>query len=124
MTRLLRIFVLNIILLACVSTTYAQVVVSSGDSVSSVQIDYAHPQIYEIGGITTSGTGGLDRRFLTFQVGESVEIPGEKISKTLKKLWSTGLYEDIRINVTKVVGNTAFIDIYLEDRSRLAAFAF
>lgn len=124
MTRLLKIIALNFIILVCASTAYAQVVVTSGDTVSNVQIDYANPQIYEIGGITTSGTGGLDRRFLTFQVGESIEIPGEKISKTLKKLWGTGLYEDIRITVTKVVGKTAFLDIYLEDRSRLAAFAF
>ena len=103
---------------------YSQVIVTDNDSVSNVSIDYSNPQTYEIGGITTSGTGGLDRRLLPFQVGEQIEIPGEKISKTLKKLWETGLYEDIRISVTKIIGNTAFLDIYLEDRARLAAFAF
>ena len=113
-----------IVLLVCATTGYAQVVVSSGDTVPNVTIDYSNPQIYEIGGITTSGSGGLDRRLLPFQVGDQIEIPGEKISKTLKKLWETGLYEDIRISVTKVIGNTVFLDIYLEDRSRLAAFAF
>lgn len=104
--------------------SYAQVIVSSGDTTSNVVIDYSNPRIYEIGGITTSGTGALDRRILPIQVGESIEIPGEITAKTLKKLWETGLYEDIRLTVTKVIGNTAFIDIYLEDRDRLAAFAF
>lgn len=104
--------------------SYAQVVVSSQDSVSSIAVDYSNPQTYEIGGITTSGSAGLDQRLLPFHVGEEIEIPGDKISETVKKLWNTGIYEDIRISVTKVIGTTVFLDIYLEDRSRLAAFAF
>ena len=102
----------------------AQVVLTSDDTVSHFQIDYSNPVTFEIGGITTSGTGNLDQRMLLFQVGDQIEIPGEKISKTIKKLWSTGLYENIRISVTKTVGNTAFLDIYLEARSRMLAFAF
>lgn len=104
--------------------SYAQVVVSSQDSVSGIAVDYSNPQTYEIGGITTSGSAGLDQRLLPFHVGEEIEIPGDKISETIKKLWNTGIYEDIRISVTKVIGTTVFLDIYLEDRSRLAAFAF
>ncbi|MBR0055407.1 MAG: BamA/TamA family outer membrane protein [Bacteroidales bacterium] len=104
--------------------SYAQVVVSSQDSVTGIAVDYSNPQTYEIGGITTSGSAGLDQRLLPFHVGEEIEIPGDKISETIKKLWNTGIYEDIRISVTKVIGTTVFLDIYLEDRSRLAAFAF
>ena len=104
--------------------SYAQVVVSSQDSVTGIAVDYSNPQTYEIGGITTSGSAGLDQRLLPFHVGEEIEIPGDKISETIKKLWNTGIYENIRISVTKVIGTTVFLDIYLEDRSRLAAFAF
>lgn len=124
MTKIARILSLLTLILLCVTIGYGQVVVSSGDSTSNVVIDYSNPQTYEIGGITTSGSAGLDRRFLPFNVGDQIEIPGETISKTLKKLWETGLYEDIKISVTKVIGKTAFLDIYLEDRDRLAAFAF
>ena len=111
-------------LVLCTTVCCAQVVVTSQDSVGSVKIDYNDPRVYEIGGITVSGSGALDQRLLPFHVGENIEIPGEKITKTIKKLWETGLYENIRISVTKVIGNTAFLDIYLEDRSRLAAFGF
>ncbi len=103
---------------------FAQVVLTSEDTVSHFEIDYANPVTYEVGGITTSGSGALDQRLLLFQVGEQVDIPGDKISNTIKKLWSTGLYENIRISITKTVGNTAFFDIYLEARSRMLAFAF
>ncbi|HNW68423.1 MAG TPA: POTRA domain-containing protein [Bacteroidales bacterium] len=112
------------VLLFCQLASYAQVVVTSQDTTPSVSFDYSAPKPYEIGGITISGSGALDQRFLLFHVGETIDIPGDKISKTIKKLWSTGLYEDIKISVTKTMGKTAFLDIYLEDRSRLAAFAF
>ncbi len=127
MAKLARNIIAFIAILICFSVGYAQIVVTSQDSVAKsagVQIDYANPQTYEIGGITTSGSGALDQRLLPFHVGDKVEIPGEIISNTLKKLWKTGLYEDIKISISKVIGQTAFIDIYLEDRSRLAAFAF
>ncbi len=124
MTQALRKFALLLIAILCVTISYAQVVVSSGDTVPNVVIDYSNPQTYEIGGITTSGTAGLDRRLLPFNVGDEIEIPGEEISKTLKKLWETGIYDDIRISVSKIIGKTVFLDIYLEDRARLAAFAF
>ena len=80
----------------------AQVVLTSDDTVSHFQIDYSNPVTFEIGGITTSGTGNLDQRMLLFQVGDEIEIPGEKISKTIKKLWSTGLYENIRPYILQV----------------------
>ena len=86
MAKKLRILTLLIGILICATTGYAQVVVTSNDSVPNVTIDYSNPQTYEIGGITTSGTGGLDRRLLPFQVGEQIEIPGEKISKNCGKL--------------------------------------
>lgn len=124
MAKIARYIGTLILLVICFTTSYAQVVVSSQDSSSRFAVDYSNPQTYEIGGITTSGSGALDQRLLPFHVGEQIEIPGDKISNALKKLWSTGLYEDIRIDVSKVIDKTVFLDIYLEDRSRLAAFAF
>src|SRR5574344_2738416 len=92
------------VLLFCQLASYAQVVVTSQDTTPSVSFDHSAPKPYEIGGITISGSGALDQRFLLFHVGETIDIPGDKISKTIKKLWSTGLYEDIKISVTKTMG--------------------
>ena len=124
MAKITRFIGILIIAITCCINGYAQIVVSSQDSVPTIAIDYSSPKTYEIGGITSSGSGALDQRLLPFHVGEKIEIPGEQISSTLKKLWNTGLFEDVRIDLTKVIGNTVFLDIYLEDRSRLAAFAF
>jgi outer membrane protein insertion porin family len=87
-------------------------------------VDYSAPKKYEIAGITSSGTANFDQRQLHFAIGDVVEIPGEKITKSIKRLWDTGMYEDINISVTRVMDNKAFIDVYLVERSRLVAFSF
>ncbi len=103
---------------------YSQVVVGKDGQNEPLKIDYASPQEYEIGGITSSGTAPLDQRLLSFHVGERISIPGDEISKSIKNLWKTGLYEDVEITITRTVGDVAFLDVRLEDRARLVSFGF
>lgn len=117
-------FLLLAIALVCMSTTYGQVVVGNDGVSDPIKIDYSAPKKYEIGGITSSGTAPLDQRLLAFHVGDVIDIPGEEISKSVKNLWKTGLYDDVEITVTRVSGNIAFLDVRLEDRARLISFGF
>lgn len=116
-------FLLSIIM-ACTVVSYGQIVVGAGAGSEPVKIDYANPVKYEVGGITSSGTAPLDQRLLYFHVGDEIEIPGDEISKSVKTLWKTGLYDDVEITVTRVTGKVAFLDVRLEDRARLIAFGF
>jgi outer membrane protein insertion porin family len=54
-------------------------------------VDYTRPVEYVIGGITVSGAEYLDKSVLVMltglNVGERVTIPGEQITKSIKKLW-------------------------------------
>ena len=122
--RLLQNIVLVLVICLSTLTARAQVVVGGGVPDNPLKIDYSDPKTYEIGGITSSGTAPLDQRVLPFHVGDVIEVPGEKISKAVKSLWNTGLYEDVEITATRVQGNLIFLDIRLEDRSRLSAFGF
>lgn len=99
-------------------------VIVGGSSDTVVKIDYSSPRTYEVGGITSTGTAPLEARLLSFQVGETIEVPGEAISKSIKNLWNTGLYEDVEISATRVQGNLIFLNVHLEDRARLSAFGF
>ena len=106
----------------CGLKSYAQIVVSSQDGVPPIDIDYLSPKKYEIGGITSTGNANFDQRMLNFGVGSIIEIPGDDISKSIKRLWNSGYYENIDITITNVIDNKVFLNVYLEERARLVAF--
>ena len=91
-------------------------------------IDYSFPRTYEIGGITVNGADNLNNSTLIaiagLSVGESIKIPGDKITKAITKLWDQGLFEDIEIAIEKVIANTAFLSINLSEYPILSKFKF
>ena len=91
-------------------------------------IDYSAPKKYEIGGITVSGIEYLDQNVLIMlsglKIGERVDIPGEKITNAVTKLWDQGLFEDVQISATRFQGDLVFLNIYLLERPRLTKYSF
>src|SRR5262245_42316548 len=106
------------------STAVAQIQVG-GDSVT---FTYDKPSEYAIGGITISGTRFLDENVLVnlsgLAVGDTIEIPGERISKAIQSLWKQGLFSDVKVSVVKVQGKTVFLDLQLQEKPRLSKFNF
>lgn len=106
-------------------SAWSQIVIGNEDE---FVLDYNKPQKYEIGGITVSGIKFLDNYALIkltgLEVGDKIQIPGDKISGAIKKLWVQGLFDDIKINVTKIDGELIFLDIALKERPRLSRFSF
>lgn len=58
------------------------------------------------------------------QVGKTYKIPGDDITGAIRKLWKQGLFDDIRIYATKVVSDTIYLNIYLDEKPRLAKYSF
>jgi outer membrane protein insertion porin family len=91
-------------------------------------IDYSSPKEYIIGGVTISGVQFLDHNVLIMlsglQVADRIEVPGDKIRKAIEKLWNQGLFEDVRISATSFNDDIIYLDIYLQERPRLAKFSF
>ncbi len=90
--------------------------------------DYSKPQEYEIGGITVEGIKYLDNNVLIMlsglTVGEKVRVPGDNITDAIRKLWDQGLFEDVAIYATEIVGNKIFLEIQLKERPRVSKFSF
>lgn len=112
------------IITLCNLTGYGQVIIGTDQPDVPIKIDYSNPKEYEIGGITSSGTAPLDQRTISFHVGDRIFVPGDEISNSIKNLWKTGLYDDVEVTVTRIVGDKIFLDIRLEDRARLISFGF
>src|SRR3954463_13615142 len=94
----------------------------------STLFDYGNPHSYEIGGVLISGTRFLDANVLTsisgLAVGDSIEVPGDKISRAIQNLWKQGLFSDIKIFITRIQGQQIFFEISVSERPRLSTFTF
>lgn len=122
---MLRTTILSAILLIISLSAFAQ----GQDSLSfKGDIDYTTPQKYVVGGVKISGLKFLDPQTLVnlFGVdeGETITIPGDAISKGIKKLWKQGLFSDINVVIEKMVGDTAFINIDLVERPRVSKISY
>jgi len=86
--------------------------------------DYRRIDDYIIGDITISGIKYLDNNALIgisgLKQGQEITIPGEEITKAARNLWNQGLFSDIRISVTKILSDTVYLDIFLQERPRLS----
>ncbi len=122
----LKHFNLILIFFAFLSIYQLKAQVSTDDNLK--YLNYSNPKEYVIGGITISGIKYIDNKVLIMlsgiAVGDKIKIPGESISNCIKKLWEQGFFENIKVTATKIQGNTIFLDIYMEERPRLAKFSF
>ena len=91
-------------------------------------IDYMTADDYIIGGVTVTGVRFLDTNALIgisgLRVGHEVSIPGDAITTAVQKLWQQGLFSDVRISASKVVADTVFLDIFLQERPRISSVKY
>lgn len=91
-------------------------------------IDYSTTEDYIIGGVSISGVRFLDPNALVgisgLRVGQEISIPGEEITGAVKKLWHQSLFSDVRINIAKVVSDTVYLDIFLQERPRISSIKY
>ena len=129
MTFLKRYKVLTIALLCMTLITAGHVAhaqIQIGNDLS--EVDYSFPREYEIGGITVTGVQFVDPAVVVMlsglSVGQTVKIPGDKITNAIKKLWEQGLFEDIQITYTQKVAGKIFLNIDMKERPRISKFSF
>ncbi len=91
-------------------------------------MDYSYPREYEIAKVSISGIKFLDAGILVqltgIKVGEKILIPGERITQSIEKLWTQGLFSDIKVTYTKIEGGKIYLNYYLKERHRLSRLVF
>jgi outer membrane protein insertion porin family len=108
------------------SSVSIQAQIQIGSDLSA--FDYSKPKDYEIGGIKVEGVKYLDQNVLIMlsglSVGQNIKIPGDPITDAIRKLWDQGLFEDVAIYASEVVGKRIFLEIHLKERPRVSRFSF
>ena len=88
-------------------------------------IDYARaPQQYIIGDITVEGVQNYDDFVLIglsgLAKGQKISIPGEEITKAIRRYWKNGLFSNVAIRVDSLVEDSAYLHITLAARPRIS----
>jgi outer membrane protein insertion porin family len=63
-------------------------------------------------------------RFTGLSKGEVVDIPGQKISSAVKKLWETESFSEVEVYVEDVEGQSVILKFYLQDLMELGEVKF
>ena len=87
-------------------------------------MDYEHPREYVIADVTVSGIEFIQKEVLVslsgLKPGNKITLPGDDVTKVLKKFWSQGLFSDAMITAKQIRNDSVWIDIYLTERSRMS----
>ena len=73
---------------------------------------------YTIGEIDVTGTTTFNTKTILaysgLREGQLIYLPGDVISKTIKKLWALGLFKDVNIYITNIEGDVADLELSIE----------
>jgi len=90
--------------------------------------DYTSEDDFVIGGVSVSGVRYLDLNAIIglsgLRIGQTITIPGEAVKNAVQKLWSQGLFSDVRISIESMKSDTVFLDILLQERPRISSIKF
>ena len=104
-------------------------VVDSSSSQGAVEpvrkIEYTlQRKTYEIADITVTGAESYEDfvliGFSGLAKGDKIEVPGDAITKSVKRFWKQGLFSDVRIEATKIEGDKIWLNIALKQRPRVS----
>ena len=86
------------------------------------------PRTYEIAGIRVSGLPNADDYSIIsscgLQTGDRVEVPGDAITRAVKRFYRQGIYSRVQIKAEKIVGDKVWLEICLQQLPRMSEMTF
>ena len=106
-----------------------KVVAQNSGTTDHPEVFYSSPKTYVIGGIEVTGLGdqydpGTLIQLAGLQFGSEIKIPGDAITKAIKRLYSQGLFSNVTISVDRVEGNKVFLIMNLSERHKLSGINY
>ncbi len=118
---------LTVILFFLASQVVFSQTTNSADSIPLIEYSSSAP-IYEIAAITVTGAANYEDfvliGFSGLTVGEKIKVPGDAITSAVKRFMKQGLFSDVKIFATKIVGEKIWLNIALKERPRVSEINF
>ena len=110
---------MNIVIIVLLICSY-----SSNAEKKNDLIDYSNKKSYIIEAIDVVGLEFIDEsniiKMTELEVGKIINVPGDLISESIKKLWDQNLFSDIKISINKIDSNKINLEINLTELPRLS----
>jgi len=88
------------------------------------EVSYENGKKYILGGIQVTGLKSYNEQtvktYTGLRKGQTITLPGEQISAIIKKLWGLELFSDINFYITKIEGETVFLELNIKERPSLS----
>ncbi|MCM1319603.1 MAG: outer membrane protein assembly factor BamA [Muribaculaceae bacterium] len=128
MKHLLKYLVL-VALLMPMRAAALDILTTPEDTIVNPNIIYTSmPKTYEIAGIKVSGLTDADEYSIIsssgLAVGDRVEVPGDAITRAVKRFYRQGIYSRVQIKADKIVGDKIWLDICLNQLPRMSDMTF
>ena len=121
-----KIIFLLLVLLAAVPLT-AQTDVSS-EQENPVILYSGTPKRYEIADIRITGFDESSHKTLLklagLSVGQRISVPGSEITESMKKLWQTGLFANVKFMADKISGDKIWLHMDIEQNPKIKEVVF
>ncbi|MGN1240149.1 MAG: outer membrane protein assembly factor, partial [Paludibacteraceae bacterium] len=103
--------------------------VSDAEDENLPEIEYTYQRkTYEIAGISVTGADSYEDfvliGFSGLAIGDKIEVPGDQITKAIKRFWKQGLFSDVKIKAKKIEGQKIWLEIALKQRPRVSEVVY
>ena len=106
--------------------TATQVAAQTADTLAPApEIEYSMTRrTYEIADISVTGATSYEDFVLVgfsgLAVGDKIQVPGDQITKAIRRFWKQGLFSDVKIVATKMTDTQVWLQIQLKERPRIS----
>jgi len=100
---------------------------AQADSVPDIEYSFQH-NTYEIADIQIQGAENYEDfvliGFSGLAIGDKIDVPGDQITKAIKRFWKQGLFSDVKIAATKIQDGKIWLEIRLKQRPRISELEY
>jgi outer membrane protein insertion porin family len=124
MRNLIYILTLGFLLLFQLGKSHAQ-----SDLYPVLELDFMNPKNYVINNIQVEGNQFVDAALIVIysnlSLGQTITVPGSKVTETLQNLWKQQFFSDVKMYVQELNrGDTVNLIISVVERPRVSKFSF
>lgn len=95
----------------------------STDTILPTVVGYEKDGTYELGGIVVTGLRKYEEEtvkvYSGLKVGQEIQLPGDKLTSAIKKLYETKQFSNVDVYVTKVDGTAVYLEIAVVELPQL-----